>query len=165
MRFVTLRSSATGKKFALVEQKKSQAQKAINKLGKELGFKQFRHGYWTAFGGISAILFPDKVKVDPKVWREVDRGEWMPRANTKAGKEIMTKIKSLPSVGIHELNKCIGFDGAPFKTIGVDFNNKRYVSFEVEDDWKIKIPKDCKEVTVTSYRTLFGRKPSKIRNN
>ena len=164
MKFITLRSSATGKKFTDIEKKKAEAHKALDKLGKELGFKQFRHGYWTAFGGISAILFPDKVKVDKKVWREVDRGEWMPRANIKAGKEIMAKIKALPSVGIEELNRCIGFDES-FKCIGVDFNNKKYISFDIQDEWGIKIPKDCKEVTVTSYRTLFGRKPSKIRNN
>ncbi len=79
----------------------------------------------------------------------------MPKLNSKVGKEIKKRFKEMPVISIDELNQCIGFNGAPFKTIGFAQKNKEYFGFIIDKDWKIKVPKDCEEVTETKYNSLF----------
>lgn len=153
MHFITKKTSETGKKFQKIAEKASEVTKANRAVAKEIGFDEWRRGYWLVFGGFSSIIFKDKP--DEKVWKKNNGNEWLPRMNTKAGKEIQAKLDATPKVSIDELNQCIGFDGAPFKTIGYAQNNKDYFGFIVDEKWKVKIPKDCKEVTVSNYNELF----------
>jgi hypothetical protein len=159
MKFITKRNSATGKKFLEIEERKLEALRAQKRMAKELGYEQWREAYWVAFGGVSSIMFKDRHKVDKKVWKNVNNcpDEWMPRLNTKEGKAIDDKLKTLPTISADDLNQCIGFDGAPFKSIGFTHNSDEYFGFEIVDGWKIKIPKDCKEVTTTKYNSIFGK--------
>lgn len=135
MQFITKRNSATGKKFLEIEKQKSACHKAQADIAKELGFTKWRHGYWTVWGGFSSVIFDDKTKVDNKVWKNVDgkKDERMPRLNTKEGKIIANKLKSAPVVSIDSLNKCIGFDGAPFNTIGFAHQSKIYFEFSFNE--------------------------------
>lgn len=155
MYFITEKKSETGKKFKIVLDKKDDVYKKQKQIANEIGFHQWRHGYWTVFGGFSCLMF--KENQNDKIWKKQEDG-WMPKLNTKEGKEIQAKLDACPKVGIEELNKCVGFDGAPFNTIGFDWSNKKYFGFTVNEKWKVKIPKDCREVTTTEYRKLFPPK-------
>lgn len=156
--FKTLRTSETGLKFQEVEKREVECRNAVIALGDELGFNSWRPGYWAAYGGVSACIFPDGVTPDPKVWKKVNGDEYMPRLNCKEGKQLDKKFASLPRVERDELNMCIGYDGAPFKCIGFAPNNDAYFGFTVGDNWGCKIPFDCTEVTYTEYKSLFGKK-------
>ena len=157
MKFITKRNGKTGKKFSEIEKQKNVCHKEQCKLSKEMGFVEWRNAYWAVWGGVSSVIFKDENKVDKKLWKNVEghSDEWMPRRNSKEGKLLHGKLISLSKVSIDDLNECIGFDGAPFKTIGFAFNSKTYFGFEVEEKWDVKIPKDCKEVTTTKYNSLF----------
>mgnify|MGYP006444623869 CR=1 FL=1 len=155
MYFKTFRISDTGKKFKKVEEKASKAFEDQKLLADELGFKSWREGYWQAFGGISCVHFDNEP--DAKLWKKNLDG-YLPKLNTKAGKELQKKFDDLTSVSYDELNKCVGFDGAPFKHIGVNFNHKNFYGFAVGDDWDFKVPEDCEEITLTEYKYLFKSK-------
>ena len=155
MYFITEKKSKTGKSFQTISDKKDDVFKKQKQVAKEIGFHQWRGGYWTVWGGFSCLMFKDKP--NEKVYKKQEDG-WMPKLNSKEGKEIQAKLDTCPKVEIDELNKCIGFDGAPFKTIGFGWNNKKYFGFSVEQNWKVKIPKDCKEITTTEYKKLFPSK-------
>jgi len=64
-------------------------------------------------------------------------------------------LMTCPTVTIDELNQCVGFDGAPFKTIGFAGNNDSLFGFVVRDDWGFIKPDDCEEVTNSKYNELF----------
>lgn len=153
MYFITKKTSATGKKFKAIDLRMDEISKQNKKIAKEIGFDSWRKGYWTAFGGFSSLIF--KKEPDMKIYKRNNGSEWMPRLNCKEGKEIQDKLNSGNTVERNELNMCIGFDGAPFSTIGFARNNKTYYGFSIDEKWKIKVPKDCKEITVTKYNSLF----------
>lgn len=156
--FKTLRTSETGLKFQEIEKREEECRNAVIALSDELGFESWRPVYWSAYGGVSACIFPDGVTPDLKIWKKVNGDEYMPRLNCKDGKELNKKFEALPRVSIDELNMCIGFGGAPFKTIGFASNNETHIGFIVGANWGCKIPNDCTEVTYTEYQTLFGKK-------
>lgn len=153
MYFITEKTTKTGIKFSSLELKIKEVQLAQKKFASEIGVEQYRQANLVAYGGISSVIFKEKPNV--KVWRSVYKDEYMPKANSKEGKVLLSKIKSLPIVSRDELNKCIGFDGGIVYRIGFAMNNKNYYGFEVGEDWGVKIPKDCKEVTYTEYKKMF----------
>jgi len=149
MKFKTRRESKTGKKIAEIEKK---AQKAIEVLSNDLGFKSWRIGYWCAFGGCCCVMFDEEPNI--KLWKSQEDG-YFPKKNSNAGKELAKKLEDLPTVSLDDLNQSVGFDGAPWKHIGVNFNNKDFFGFEVGDDWKFETPDDCEEITVSSFNKMF----------
>jgi len=160
MYFITKKTSETGKKFQVISEKSDEVFKADKALAKEIGFHQWRPGYWLVYGGFSSLIF--KNTPDEKVFKKVNGNEWMPKKNTKVGKEIQAKLDATPRVTIDELNQCIGFNGSPFKTIGFAQNNKEYFGFIISEKWDVKIPSDCEEVTCSIYRELFYKKSEDI---
>lgn len=153
MYFITRRNSETGIKFSGVEKLIYKAREESKAISKEIGFNKWREGYWLVAGGFSALIF--KSTPDNKIFRKVAKDEWMPKLNTKKGIEIQEKLNTVTKVTIDELNQCISFDGAPFKSIGYAFNNTEYFGFIVGDNWDCKIPSDCEEVTYSRYKELF----------
>lgn len=162
MHFITKKTSETGKKFQVISDKTNVIHKADKAIADEIGFEQWRGGFWLVYGGFSSIIFNEKP--DEKIWKKVNGNEWMPRKSTKAGRLIHYKLSSTPRVTIDELNQCIGFNGAPFKTIGFAQNNKEYFGFIVKEEWNVKIPKDCEEVTTSKYNELFKSVGQKSKN-
>lgn len=150
MYFITKRTSETGKKFAEVEAKAKQSHQDIVKLGEELGFDEWREWNNVFRGNIAEIIF--KIPPDERVYKKVDSG-WMPRLNTKKGKEIQAKIDAVTKVHRSEVNNCIGFQGR-WKTIGWVWSDKEYYGFSVDETWKVEIPSDCEEVTASRYKAL-----------
>lgn len=155
MYFITKRDSKTGEKFAVIETKRSECFKAQIELADKYGFSKWRYAPMCISGGISSAIF--KENPDTKIWKKDKSGEWMPRLNIKEGKEIKKEFDLLPKITWEELNACIGFD-EDWKCIGFALNNDEYFGFTIDDDWIIKIPKDCKEVTSTRYKQLFPDK-------
>ncbi len=153
MYFKTKRDTQTGLNLCKIEEKANKAFKETKELAKEIGFKSWREGYWQAFGGISCVHFDSEP--DSKVWKKQEDG-FMPKLNNKKGKEIAKKIDNLTSVDYFELNESVGFGGAPFKKIGVNFNNNDFVAFSVDEKWDFKIPDDCVEITTSEYKNLFS---------
>lgn len=154
MKFITKKNSETGKKFQKISEARKIAFNAQKAFAKKYGFKGFRPAYWVAFGGMSSCA-DFKENPNPFVWKRFLSGEYYPKKSTKEGKSIWQEVQDLPRVEIHDLNMCIGFDGAPFKTIGFAENNEDYFGFIVNEGWKVKIPSDCEEVTTTKYKELF----------
>lgn len=152
MKFKTKKSSNTGKKFAKMKVNADAAHEAIVSLSKELGFSSWRRGYWSCFGGASSVSFDEAP--DNKIWKKRDDG-YYPKKNSKEGKKLAEKFENLPTVTAEELNGCVGYDGAPFKSIGYNSNNDEYFGFAVGDDWGFTPPKDCVEITTTEYNRLF----------
>ncbi|HET8886818.1 MAG TPA: hypothetical protein VFM70_10755 [Salinimicrobium sp.] len=154
MKFKVLRSSETGNKISIVEKKANEANEAARQLSKEIGFDRWRGGYWCAFGGVSCVMFKNNPP-NPKLWKKQEDG-FFPKKNSKDGKELAEKFENLPSVGYDELNKTIDFDGAPWKHIGINFNNDKFFGFVVGDDWDYEPNEDCEEITVSEYKRLFS---------
>lgn len=157
MKFKTKRNSGTGKKFTALLKKIEEGQIIASNLSKELGYCKWRTSNWNPFGGVSSVVFKDKEKVDKSIWKNVNASdnEWLPRLNTKLGKVINEKLKSVPVISNDELNKCANFKGDPFQRIGVSFINKEYIGFIIKENWEYKAPKDCEEITVTEWNKLF----------
>ena len=158
MYYITEKTSKTGLKFQAISDKRKIAQDEAIAFSKKYGFTQYRSGYWQVFGGISSCL-NFKETPDKKIWgKGAGKGEFMPKKNSKVGKLINKELNDLTTVTIDDLNKCIGFDGAPFKTIGFAENNDKYFGFAIGEDWKIEVPKDCEEVLASNYRKIFESK-------
>lgn len=156
MHFITKKDSTTGQKFQEIFNKKNIAFEETKALSEKYGFKEWRSARWQVFGGISScvsfIEAPDK-----KIWgKGLGRNEFMPKKNTKIGKTINEEFENLTVVSIHELNDCIDFDGAPFKTIGFSWCDDHF-GFVVGDDWEdVVIPKDCEEILASKYKEMFA---------
>jgi hypothetical protein len=159
MKYITPRNSETGKKFAAIEQQLNDAHEACKKLAKELRIKEWRPCRWHVAGGMESIIFEKGVEVDMKTWKlfEGMEGEYTPRLSSKTGKTMAAKIGGLPKVERKDLNECIGFNGNIFRTIGFAMTNPEYYGFIVAEEWKVKIPADCEEVTTSRYNQMFDR--------
>jgi hypothetical protein len=155
MYFITEKTSETGKKFQAISEQKKIAIKAQKELANKYNFSSYRKAYWCVFGGMSSCLNFSETP-DSKIWKKnISTSEYYPKKSTKEGKLIWQEIQDLPVVDIEDLNMCVGFDGAPFNTIGFADNNKKYFGFEVDIKWGVKIPKDCEEVLESKYNSLF----------
>lgn len=157
MKFITPRTSETGKKLALVEQKVKDAHKACIALAEEIGFEQWRQEYLVVAGGISAVQFPKGTNVDTTIWKNENKSktEWSPRLTSKEGKALQARFNALPVVRANELNDCIDWDAPFMKNIGVAFGNTEYFGITVREEWEVKMPTDCEEVTISKYKELF----------
>jgi|TARA_R110000751_G_scaffold278735_1_gene381061 hypothetical protein len=154
MYYIVEKTKETGLRFADIIKKKDVAFDETVEASKKHGFNQWRSAHWTVFGGVSSCFFENEP--DTKIWKKNGgKGEYMPKRNTKVGKAISKELNELTAVSIKDLNMCIGFDGAPFKTIGFASNNKDYFGFVVDEEWNVKVPEDCKEVLTSEYREIF----------
>lgn len=158
MNFITHRDSKTGKALSEIIEKGHECNKAAIELSEELGAIQFRPGYWCAYGGITSLVFEEGKYPDPKHWKQTfEKNEFMPKKNTKEGKALSKKINELPAVVWRELNAGIGWNER-FSCIGLNYNVS-YIGIKIEEAWIEKkglvMPEDCKEVTVTEYKTIF----------
>ena len=155
MYFITEKTTKTGKKFQKISDRIVEANKATINFAKKHGFKAWRPAYWVAAGGISSCGEFEKTP-DPKIWGKGEAPyEFFPKRSSKAGKAIYKEIEELPKVRIHDLNDCIGFEEDAFKTIGFAHNHDKYFGFTAKEDWDIKVPNDCKEITYTEYKKIF----------
>ncbi len=155
MYFITPKKSKTGQKFQKIYDKRDICFDAQEAFSNKYKFKTWRHAYNVAFGGMCSCADFEETP-NPKIWGKgaVD-GEYFPKKNSNEGKAILNEIRDLPTVSQDELNMCIGFDGAPFKTIGFCWFSDEYFGFSVGEKWHVKIPDDCEEVTTTKYRETF----------
>lgn len=158
MYYITKKTSDTGKKFAEVNNKMIEAFNSRKEFCVKHDIKTFRGDLWAVEGGLSAIIFEDNITIDPKIWKNVNssKNEWMPRLNTKAGKEFQKKIDLLPTVSRSELNSCINWDGR-WSHIGFQTTNSEYYGFTTNEKWDLTIPEDCEEVTSKRYKELFKK--------
>lgn len=156
MYFITEKNSETGKNFQKIADKLDVCFENQKALAKKYGFTSWRGAYWVVAGGISSVIFPKGTTIDIKVWKEVKKGEYMPRLNTKQGKAIQADLEQAITISKAELNACIGWDEGFSKHIGFCKANNEYFGFTIDDDWTdIIIPNDCTEITATKYRELF----------
>ena len=156
MHFITEKNSETGKNFQKIADKLDVCFENQKALAEKYGFTSWRGAYWVVAGGISSVMFPKGTTIDIKVWKEVKKGEYMPRLNTKQGKAIQADLEQAITISKAELNACIGWDEGFSKHIGFCKANNEYFGFTIDDDWTdIIIPNDCTEITATKYRELF----------
>lgn len=157
MYFITKKSSETGKKFQSINKRATICVNAAHAILDRLGATEYCPKRWSAWGGIEIVVFENEP--DMKIWKkhnDVING-YTPRMSSKEGKAIREEFDSLPTVDWDELNACIGFDG-DFKKIGFDPNNDEYFAFTIKEDWDVKIPSDCEEITTSKYKELFSNK-------
>jgi len=161
MKYITLKTSETGKKFMACYEKMIEASIQAKELAISLGAKEWRPlPSMIAIGGISSLIF-DNVP-DRKIWKNVygTSNEWMPKLNTKEGRLIHSLIESLPNVPRREIGRCIGFDSCPYKGVGFEIGEGAYIGFSVMEEWNVQVPDDCEEVTTTRYNVLLGKEVS-----
>ena len=157
MYFITEKNTETGKKFQKIVEKRAVAMKEVKALAEKYNIYQWRSENGFAWGGMSSCIFSQAP--DTKIWGKSHiKGEFFPKKSTRAGKSVLKEIDLLTKVSDHELNMCVNFNGAPFKTIGFVFGNDDYFGFIVKNEWDFKKPEDCKEVTYSEYKELFNIK-------
>ena len=108
MKFKVLKNTELYNNIYNILNEKVAAINASMDLCKKLGGITFRPSGWSIGGGISSICFP--VEQDLKIWKKTGYGplEYMPRLNSKLGKEISAQIAALPEVRYTELNGLFG---------------------------------------------------------
>ena len=151
MKFKTLRTSETGKKFQAIVEKKEKAYDEAKSLADEIGFEQWRADRWAIFGGIEFVDFANQTP-DPRIWKNTEFGA-KPRRNTKAGKAMHERLEALTKVSRRELNMCVGYK-SHFGNIGFSYSNPDYFLFDVSERWELEVPADCEEITVSEYNKL-----------
>lgn len=72
-----------------ISERRQAAREAISEFCKDVGAKDAKAG----MGGVAAFEFGERP--DLAVWRETHHG-WWPRRNTKAGREMLKRVKRLP---------------------------------------------------------------------
>lgn len=156
MYFITTKDSETGKKFQVIKQKLSESHDAQIAISDKYGFTEWRMCAPSTQGTICSCKGFANIP-DPKVWKKSNYAsdEYFPSKQTKAGMEILKDFETIPKVSSDDINQCIGFNEAPFKTIGFDMSNENYFCFSVKEEWNVKIPADCEEITTTKYRNMF----------
>lgn len=155
MKFKVLKTSKIGNNITNILKKADECREAQIKLSKELGFKSWRGGYWSAWGGISCVFFDNTP--DTKLWKKQDDG-WFPKLNSKAGKELGKKFDELPRVSRRELNDTIDFKEPGFEKIGLNWSNDNYYGVMAQDDWGIVSNDELIEITNTEFNLLFKSK-------
>lgn len=167
MFYKTSLQSETGKKFAEFIDRRKKCEKAQDDLVKKVGAKSCRIGYWRVHGGVSSFIFDNPP--DQKHWKRVRMNEYMPKLNTKVGKQIDEKISNLPQLQPNDLNSCIGWKPGIFKSIGYVYDKSAdVVGFAVLPEWldEITIPSDCQEITYSEYKSISTTgKPELITEN
>ena len=128
----------------------------IHELLDEFGVTEYTSPKKHIHGGIEALVF--ETEPDMNVWkldkRYEDNNVYQPRLNTKEGKRIKALFDSLPVITRHDANMTIAYND-DFDSIGFYQNNDTYYGIVVRDFWKVKIPKDAIEITVTEFKKLF----------
>ena len=156
MYYITKRTSETGKKFQVVENKIKEIQKHTQGLMDEIGFVKWRSNPIMAYGGFWSLIF--EKEQDLKIFKRVNKtfpNEYMPRLNSKRGKEIQLKLDEAPVLTNEDLNSCIGIDDSIFRRIGFAWRNSEYFGFKTLDESECNIPSDCQEVTYSQYKLMF----------
>lgn len=152
MKYRTLKSSNTGRKLQELLDRANKGYDEIEALGIKYNFKQYKEGYWKAYGGISGIVF--EKEPDRRVWKMTENG-WMPKLNTKEGKAIQKEFDKLNSVWHWELNQAVGVN-ENYKFAGFSGDtNETYFGFEISDTWEFKKQNDCEKITLELYDELF----------
>ena len=166
MYYITKKDSATGKKFAKIFKKIEHANAEAMKIVNELGATKYRPNGnpFIAHGGIYSIVLdtpPNNTSILIRLLGDLEN-EYVPNTRTKKGKLLKQRMRNLPIVEIDEINQCIGIEtidntSGKFRSIGFAFNDKcQYYGFSVKEEWNIKVPNDCEEVTTKSYINLFS---------
>lgn len=153
MFYKTLKTTATGRKFADLLLKIDAAHAAQVALCEKYGIETFRASSFYLWGGFSAVLF--NVAPNTKDWKNVygAKDEWMPKLSSSVGKAVQKEFDALPVVTRKELNACVGFNNH-FKHIGFNFCDTHFGFTDVAD-WSLKIPDDCEEITKIAFDLLF----------
>lgn len=155
MYFITKKDSETGKKFQALDEKIIEKRDAINKLIDKYGLTGVYIHKPSCGGRIHSVEF--KETPNPKLWKKARHVGYYPK-RTKEGIAIIKEFCSIPQISSNDINMCVGFGGAPFKTIGYNLTSiGDYFGFEVGDDWVFTPPADCEEVTSSRYKQLFSK--------
>ena len=158
--YKTRKDCETGIKFSAVQKRADECKKIAFDFCEKHGFKTYRPGRESFEGGISSFADPTG-NVDSKVWKRSTYGsnEYYPSERTKVGKQILQETRALPYVDIDELNNIVGYASGGWKSshIGYCFSDSEYILFSVLEEWNVKVPSDCIEITGTEYKRIQGK--------
>ena len=157
MKFIVKKDSEIGKKLQVVVEKMNECFNAQVALSEEIGFDEWRGLNWVLSGGISSVLF--KQQPDMGIWKNVNgsKTEYMPKKSTKQGKEIAAKFEALPTIPRNAINKIIGFQDSPFRSVGFNSHNEEFFAILLKDEWDFTPPPEFEEITTTKYNQLFKK--------
>lgn len=148
------KTSEFGKKLNSILEKRYECYDAAKKLCDKYEFTKYREAYWCYFGGISACA-DFKETPDPKIWKKVRRGEYMPKLNSIEGKAIQKEIEALPVIYRIDINELFGLD--IFAGIGLTFSHPKFIGLNFSTDSRFApkiIPSDLVEITCSEYENL-----------
>ena len=152
--FKTEKDTETGEKIkALLERGligAAQAKQFCKKVGAEENY--LRNDRYIFGTGLRAVTFQEEP--DLKNWKRFKGwdGYFSPRLSTKEGKELGKQIDEMESVEKTEIGEAIGLEDF-FKSPGFT-NGNLFFGFAIKDEWNLKMPSDCIEITGTEYSNL-----------
>lgn len=157
MKFICKKDSETGKKIREVQDQLLNIHIYNDSLSEEYGFDRWFTYTFPFYKRISKVIFNPEKKVNKKIWKYVkgSDNEYVPRMDTPEGRIVEEKISKTPILTFYDMNMCIGFDDE-FKSIGLQSENPDYWGIIVKEDWDIKMPLDCEEVTTSKFNEMFN---------
>jgi hypothetical protein len=157
MKIITAKSSETGKRFQELLDKRTTSFQHCKEMAEKYGFQKFScygHPYFTY--KIGACL-DFKEPPDPKVW-SIKKSGCTPKGNSALGKQIIADFNAAPRVFNWEVFEQV-FNMPDMKIscqLGFDSSNPEFFGFSARDEWDMKLPADCREVTVYEYNLIMG---------
>lgn len=158
MYYRTKRTSETGLKFCSLIEKIRVQEEQIKNLSEKYGFTKYLRSR-TCFSGLSSVTFETKDSLnipDSKYWKRLKWGYYIPKVNTKKGKEIAKDFNSVITITSKEVNSIVGYElDNPWGHIGLAFKQDTdYIGFETTNEIDFTPPADCEEITYTEYKKL-----------
>lgn len=154
MYYITKKDTETGKKFQVLQQKLKDIRKKQKEVADKFNLSCWVEKHFQVAGQIWLVSFKEGEEIDLKNWKNHSEKFYLPKLNTKKGKEIQAEFDNIPIVSWKDLNACIGLKESSFH-IGFEFNNDTYFGFTTKEKWEVEVPADCEEITFTQWKEIF----------
>lgn len=153
MYYITKKDTETGKKFQILKQKLRKIRKKQKKIADKFKLFCWIDKPFQIAGQIWLVSFKEGEKIDLKNWKKYKNKYYLPKLNTKKGKEIQAEFDDIPIISWEELNACVDIKENHFH-IGFNFSEE-YFGFTAKEEWEVEIPADCEEITFTQWKEIF----------
>lgn len=159
MHYKTLRTTLTGQKLQILEDKISNAFALQKYLAIKLGAEQYQQDPTVYCGGFYRLYYAEGVKA-PRYMKAQKGGGFMPDMDSIEGQTIQEQIDKLPIIYKREVNSAVVFNGKSLFSIAVHFTNTEVYLFSINSDaLKNKIvsyspPTDVVCINESEYKSL-----------
>ncbi len=156
MKYITKKTSETGKELQIVLDKIQRARQERNDFADKYCFTHYRMNSVHDIVGTICSCSGFEKEPDTKDWKNsgFEEKEYFPNLRSKIGKKIFNEIYEMTIITKKELNECVNYFGRT-SHIGYNTDNDEYFGFVVLEEWKVNVPEDCQEVLTSEYNKMF----------